>query len=201
MEEHHMPTLYSIYKITNIVNQKLYIGFTSRKTSVRWSEHKTYSKKKKLKQLIHRAMRKYGPENFTFEVIYQSTNNDHCLNIMEEYFIRKFKSHVSEGGYNETWGGDVMVENKGRKHSIQSRKNMSDAHLGQAAWNKGKTMSEEFKQKVSFGHMGKTPWNKGKKGLLSDQQRKNISEGTKRGNAKKKASLSIAKDEILPQSP
>lgn len=70
--------MYSIYLITNKVNSKKYIGFTSRKLQARWKQHISSSKNNS-KFLIHKAIRKYGISNFEIEIIYQSLNYDHTL--------------------------------------------------------------------------------------------------------------------------
>ena len=62
-----------IYKITNILNNKIYIGQTIRQPSLRWNEHKSESlcstsKHGRLYHL-HCAIRKYGVDSFIFEVI------------------------------------------------------------------------------------------------------------------------------------
>lgn len=62
-----------IYKITNKINQKIYIGKTRYTPSYRWSQHVYAALKAKDKEeydyLLHRAIRKYGVENFLIEVI------------------------------------------------------------------------------------------------------------------------------------
>lgn len=58
-------------------------------------------------------MRKYGIENFTFEVIYQSWDLEDCLKIMEPKFIREYNS-FAPSGYNLTSGGDGSI---GYKHT------------------------------------------------------------------------------------
>lgn len=77
--------MYSIYKITNKINGKLYIGY-SKRPSARWYDHKKYACKNK-KGVLYDAMRKYGIENFVFDIIYQSVDGCHTKNVMENYFI------------------------------------------------------------------------------------------------------------------
>ena len=55
-----------IYKITNLINGKIYVG-KSKNPKVRWRQHKSHSKKRNTK--LYYAMRKYGIENFIFEVL------------------------------------------------------------------------------------------------------------------------------------
>lgn len=59
---------YDVYKITNKVNNKVYIGITSKGISARWKEH-IYSAEHDCPFKLHRAIRKYGKENFSVELI------------------------------------------------------------------------------------------------------------------------------------
>lgn len=96
--------IHSIYKFTNNINGKVYIGYTKDIKS-RCYYHKRNSQL--LKSAFYDAIKKYGWDNFTFEVIYQSLDGNYCHNIMEEYFIREYNSHIDQGfGYNLTYGGD-----------------------------------------------------------------------------------------------
>jgi group I intron endonuclease len=68
-----------IYKITNNINKKVYIGQTNN-LKKRWNEHKRLgnsnnSSKKSINSKLYSAMKKYGVENFTIEVIEESTEN------------------------------------------------------------------------------------------------------------------------------
>ena len=87
-----------IYKITNKINNKVYIG-QSRDIVDRWNAHKyyTYSSKTKLQN----AFTKYGISNFTFEVIEECDIKD--LDEKEKYWINYYNSY--EDGYNMTLGG------------------------------------------------------------------------------------------------
>lgn len=102
----------TIYKITNIINGKCYIGYDS-KWPRRKTQHIYLSKHRKKhdnsNKLLYKAIEKYGIENFQYEVIYQSKDFEHCLNVMEPYFIKEYKSYVATNenlGYNMTYGGD-----------------------------------------------------------------------------------------------
>ena len=96
-----------IYKITNIINQKCYIG-KSIDIERRWQEHKTNYLRKNTKEyncVIYRAFRKYGIENFTFEVIEECSLN--CLSEKEQYWIHIYDS--KKHGYNMTDGGEGKI--------------------------------------------------------------------------------------------
>lgn len=91
-----------IYKITNKINGKVYIGQTIQCLKKRWSQHKSDSKKSNM--TIHKAMRKYGIENFTIEEI-GGANNITELNYQEWLLIHKYNSLDRNIGYNNRFGG------------------------------------------------------------------------------------------------
>lgn len=100
--------VYSIYKITNIINNKVYIGFTSKSINNRFNTH--IGRITNPKTALHYAMAKYGINNFIIEAIYQSLDKEHTKNVMEGYFIIESQSHVDNGyGYNMSYGGDGVV--------------------------------------------------------------------------------------------
>ena len=93
-----------IYKISNMVNGKCYIG-QSVNIYKRWNNHKCAcynSNAHEYNYYIYRAMRKYGIENFTFEIIEECTQE--LLNEREKFWIAYYDSF--KNGYNETEGGD-----------------------------------------------------------------------------------------------
>lgn len=93
-----------IYKITNKINNKCYIGQTRRNDiSLRWNEHKRKSKYKD-NMVIYKAFRKYGIENFIFEVLEKCSKEK--LNEREIFWINKFNSNDKNYGYNSTIGGN-----------------------------------------------------------------------------------------------
>ena len=99
-----------IYKITNKINQKCYIG-KSKDIIKRWNYHKTrYNDKKEYDKPLYRAFRKYGIENFTFDILEELQEYDKESNEKEKYWIKFYNSY--EKGYNGTEGGDggVTVE-------------------------------------------------------------------------------------------
>ena len=91
-----------IYKITNTINSKSYIGQTIQNVKERFYQHcATKCSKAVSNMAIHRAIKKYGKSNFTVEVIEEidSTN----LNDRERYWIKYYNSY--NNGYNSTKGG------------------------------------------------------------------------------------------------
>lgn len=95
---------YCIYSITNILNNKVYIGKTSADPSRRWKDHiRSSLNKDSKKQYIHRAILKYGIDNFKFSIIkYFTLEKDAYL--AEKEHIKLYNS-FGKNGYNETEGG------------------------------------------------------------------------------------------------
>lgn len=100
-----------IYKITNKINGKIYIGQTIRTLKERWKNHKEQAKSGKRCRAIHHAIRKYGIENFTVEQIDLAVSQEE-LNEKERYWIEFYDSTNRDKGYNLTDGGNYfkMVE-------------------------------------------------------------------------------------------
>lgn len=96
--------IYSIYKITNKINNKAYIGFTSNPVNSRWSMHKYQAKSKRSNAKIHSAIRDHGVDNFVLETLYQSLDIYHTLS-MEQPFIDQYDS--LDNGYNSQSGGQL----------------------------------------------------------------------------------------------
>lgn len=94
-----------IYKITNKLNNKVYIG-QSVNISYRWTAHRCRPFNKNSNQYnnpLYKAIRKYGIENFQFEVLEECLKSE--LNDKEKYYISLFKSTDPKKGYNLTTGG------------------------------------------------------------------------------------------------
>ena len=101
-----------IYKVTNLKNNKIYIGKTNYSIQHRWQQHiySSYNNNKDNKEynfLLHKAIRKYGEENFLVEKIEEISDNDSFER--EKYWINFYKSCIlsPDGfGYNMTFGGE-----------------------------------------------------------------------------------------------
>lgn len=102
-----------IYKITNLINKKIYIGYTSRNNiKIRFKEHITtaryYNKHKKEKRTyLHKAILHYGERNFIIEEVYKiPVEEEENWQDIEKYYIAKYSSNDREVGYNMTEGGE-----------------------------------------------------------------------------------------------
>ena len=96
-----------IYKITNKVNGKSYIGQTIQSVKERFYQHcATKCSQAVLNMVIHKAITKYGKSNFTIEVIEEVESAN--LNDRERYWIRYYDSY--NNGYNSTEGGQDGIK-------------------------------------------------------------------------------------------
>lgn len=108
--------MFYIYKITNQINGKSYIGFTDNPKE-RWSGHRTSSLS--VRRPLYEAMRKYGRDNFSFEVIYSHSDKKQAL-LMEARYIAEHNTYNK--GYNLTKGGE-HISDKNRKITIERMTN------------------------------------------------------------------------------
>jgi len=93
-----------IYKITNLVNNKIYIGLTTQEVWNRYLNHLSEARCGS-KWPIHRAIRKYGKENFKLEIL-ASLEENQDLYELEKYYIKMYNSSNRYIGYNLTKGGE-----------------------------------------------------------------------------------------------
>lgn len=149
-----------IYKISNSINSKIYIGQTkSNPPSFRWNRHK-YSAKKGCNVPIHNAMRLYGIENFKFEILC-------CCDTLQELNCKEIElisihNTLCPTGYNIMKGGDNYEKTeehkrkigdaiRGKKRSQETIELLSRIRRGV----KRGSHSEEHKRKISNAHIGK----------------------------------------------
>ena len=131
-----------IYKITNMVNDKCYIG-CSKNIEHRWIAHKSESiieKNSQYNYSIHKAFRKYGIDNFSFEII--ELVPDENLFEREKYWIDFYKSY--DNGYNETLGGDCGPSLPGESNP-NSKLTEAEVIIIRQSILDGKMLSEVYK--------------------------------------------------------
>ena len=147
--------MYYIYRITNKINGKTYIG-----------QHKY----KKLNdnymgsgKLVRRAQKKYGMENFEKEILYSRIQYKETADDMEIFAITKERA-LGKAEYNIADGGTGGNLVEGTRFSEEHKRRISEALKGHkvseetkkkiSEVNKGKKRSEEVKQKLSEAHKG-----------------------------------------------
>ena len=97
----------TIYKIQNNINNKIYIGLTTRNVNIRWEEHKkaALSDAEEFENVhLYNGMRKYGLNNFSFSIIETNIIDFNILNEREKYWIAFYNSY--QNGYNMNMGGN-----------------------------------------------------------------------------------------------
>lgn len=186
--------MYCIYRITNKINGKTYIGqhkYTDLNDDYMGSG-----------KILKQSIKKYGIENFEKEILYSRIQYKETADDMEKFAIAKERVigkaeyNIADGGQGGNLGEEVNKKiseaMKGKKKppiSEETRKKMSVANSGRhhteetkrkiSAGNKGKHRTEEQKRHHSEVTKGKPAWNKGKSGYLSEESRKKMSEAKK----------------------
>ena len=103
-----------IYKITNQINNKSYIGLST-KIEDRWKYHSDpYNWHRESKKSLYQAMLKYGIENFSFEVLEECDVKE--LGSKEQYYIQYYDTYIN--GYNMTAGGEQHQGDSHPSHKL-----------------------------------------------------------------------------------
>ena len=173
---------YYIYKHTNKINGKVYIGQTCQKPEYRWNHGKGY------KECPHfyDAILKYGWENFEHEIIETGLTNEEA-NERETYWINFFNSTNEDFGYNLSLGGlnrEFSEETKQKLSNHAKKLWENKNHQEQISQiMKDKWNDENYRQSVLTGvekarqkHEEET----GSRCFLTDEGRKRISEARKK---------------------
>ena len=172
--------MYYIYRITNLMNGKTYIG-----------QHKY----KKLNdsymgsgKILKQAIKKHGIENFKKDILEFNIPTVELADDWEQMYILferakgKAEYNIANGGrgrgaISEEMKRKISETEKGKYVSVETRRKLSEALKGKTAWNKGKKMTEEFCRKNSESHKGQVAWNKGIS--MTEEQKKKLSEVNK----------------------
>lgn len=190
-----MKSVGHIYCVTCLLTGKLYFGQTVTPIGDRWVRHLSSSKKGSNHKL-HRAIRKYGAENFIVEeVLTVSAPTKEILKKKLDYvemrLIKRFNTKID--GYNSTDGGDKgtvglkmseeakkkISEAKRRENlSAEQRKKLSESKIGEKNPFYHRTHSEDSRKRISEKKRGENHHFFGKK--FTDEHRKKLSEARQR---------------------
>ena len=185
-----------IYRIYHKGSMKSYIGKSVNPTKRFW-EHQNG---RRSSPALQNAIKKYGKDAFVVKIL-EKDMPESWLSKLEILHIRFYNS-VRPYGYNLTSGGEGLRNPseetlrkmskarqgqtspmKGRRHSLESRKKISDAQKGKRQGQDnpfyGKSHSVDTRRKISKKKQGHIPWNKGKTDIYSDETRRSISESLK----------------------
>jgi group I intron endonuclease len=171
LSSQRLTIMFYVYKITNLINNKLYIGKTN-DIHNRWLTHCSEGRRHRKQYPLYHAMNKYGEENFNIEILEELETEEECFK-KEIYWIEFYKTNIikygHDFGYNLSEGGEGPSGHKdtaeqklrkslskqstknsfyGKKHSAKSKTLISNAH-------KNKPISDEVKNKISAKLKGK----------------------------------------------
>lgn len=154
-----------IYKYTNKINGHVYIG-KSIDIQRRQYNHKSSAYNEKAidyNSQFHQAIRKYGLDNFDFEVIFEISPEEYSLeliNSLEKHYIKQYNSY--ENGYNATEGGE---DNPKRAHSGETngraKLTEEDVRYIRECYNSHipfRIIYEEYKNKIGKRGLQKIWW-------------------------------------------
>lgn len=158
-----------IYKLTNKVNGKNYIGQTIKTLEERMIQHiRKIKGKKPVSTYLHKAMKGYGVENFKAEILCECNTKEE-MNEKEAYYITYFDTFfMNDKGYNMTYGGEgsigykptdetkqkISIETK-KGIDIEERKKRSKRMAGRRNIMYGRKRTDEEKDLISKNRQGK----------------------------------------------
>ena len=158
--------MYTIYKITNNVNNKCYIGLPTKSSEQRFNQHIQRALHNETDFKFPRAIHKYGKGAFTVETLCTTTTHQNAIEL-ERFYIKHFNSFKS--GYNATTGGDgsdgysvsdetkakISESLKGHETLPETRKKISEAQKGEKSVHYGKPMLPQTKEALRKANTGR----------------------------------------------
>lgn len=162
MEYYNLHKIFGVYQIVNKLNNKRYIGSTTKSFKDRWRVWKNDLQKGNASSHIQNAWNKYGEDNFNFEIIEVVYNKALVLNreqywmdtLKPEYNIRPLAENNFGNKLSEETKRKISLKHLGKKMSEESKLKMSLAKQGENHVNFGKSLSEETKEKIRQSNLG-----------------------------------------------
>lgn len=202
---------HKVYKITNNINDKFYVGVTKGTLEYRFNSHCI------AESYIGRSIRKYGKENFSIETIHSFSTKDESYNKEAEIVDRKFLKR--DDTMNEMLGGcggfDYINDNNLNNINRTNIPRTNDSKLKistslKQKWkttvhpNVGKTHSDETKTKIRNSNLGRNHTEESKKKIGEANSKSQTGEGNSQFGSmwihsiEEKKSKKIPKDEVIP---
>lgn len=146
--------MYYLYKFTNLINGKIYYGMTN-DVKQRVATHKSMAKTKITSNPFHNAIRKYGFENFTLEVISEFSSRDDCC--VAEINVISLAKEIGEDIYNLHPGGlgGFSILTKSEEEVEEWREKQRNSRQGKTP---ALGMKHTEENKELFGMYGKLRW-------------------------------------------
>lgn len=139
-----------VYKITNKINNKIYIGITNNYKK-RWSNECSYPRDPKRRQVIQEAIHKYGKNNFTFELLHSNLSLESAAEY-ENYYANKYNSYVPNG-YNVAKCGEYHPNCKPQYGEKNGMAKLSDEEAQYILDHRNQPMYvlyDEFSSRISY---------------------------------------------------
>jgi group I intron endonuclease len=160
-----------IYQIKNVITGKVYVGSSSG-IKGRWSNHKSdLSRGVHDNSMLQRSYNKHGFEAFEFSIL-ETVSNEADLIEREQHWIDCLQAANRDHGYNLS---PLAGSTRGRKHTEESKRKMSEAKKGQPSAMKGKQHTDDAKRLMSLAKKGKDTWMKGKKHTEESKRKSSLS--------------------------
>lgn len=175
-----------VYEHKNKTNGMRYIGITSCSPNKRWGKNGSHYKKN---AHFWNVIQKYGWDGFEHNILYSGLSmQDAC--IKEKEIIEKYQTYNPSFGYNNTKGGEEVIEfsdqskqrmsnsKKNRVITKEWREHLSESGKGRIPWNTGKHLSEEHKEKLRIASTGRKQSIEAINKTASSHKKKTICDGT-----------------------
>jgi len=129
-----------VYKITNTVNGKMYIGATEKTIEERWRRHVKSAIIYKRDWILSKAIRKYGPDAFIREVLEEHPDRKYTFDVLEPKYILEHNT-FGDNGYNMTGGSEGGI---GHKHTEETKQKIRES-----------VTKAETREKIRSSRLGK----------------------------------------------